>query len=190
MTVLSKKNLRLEARKIRMAAKVIGGINVIERATTHALKLISPLPTETTVIALYIPVGDEMDCRFLQQTLENQGYKTALPVILAKDQPLTFRLWGQGDPLEDSHHGTQQPASDAPAVTPTVMITPLLAFNRDCYRLGWGGGYYDRTLAANTDIQAFGFAYAAQYMEDMPVEAHDWPMHGIITEEGMILPTK
>jgi len=84
--------------------------------------------------------------------------------------------------------GTQQPAADAPIVIPDVLIVPLLAFDGDCYRLGYGAGHYDRTLAAHPHIKAFGFAYGAQFVEDVAKEAHDWPLQAVVTETGTVLP--
>ncbi len=163
------------------------GFKASEQATTHGLTLLSSFE-KGAIIAGYWPIGDELDPRFLLHTLERRNFKLALPVITGKDKPLAFRLWGNGDPLEKGPFGTLQPPGDAPLVTPHVLLAPLLAFDADCYRLGWGGGFYDRTLALNTSIKAFGFAYAAQYVEHIPRSSYDWPMQGIITEAGVVLP--
>ena len=178
---------RQEAKRIRSGAAKLYAVSAAERATVHALKLLSSFE-KTSVVALYWPIGDELDPRFLQHSLEKAGCVTALPVVTAKDKPLEFRCWGIGDPLEQGLFGTQQPSGDAPSVTPNVLIVPLLAYDADCYRLGWGGGFYDRTLAANSSVKAFGFAYGAQIIDYIPREEHDWPLQGIITEEGVVLP--
>ena len=179
--------LRQEAKRIRAGAAELYAVAAAERATIHGMKLLSSFE-KSAVVALYWPIGDELDPRFLLHNLGKAGLATALPVVTGKDEPLEFRRWGIGDPLEQGLFGTQQPPSDAPRVTPNVLIIPLLAYDADCYRLGWGGGFYDRTLAANSAVKAFGFAYGAQIIDYVPREAHDWPLQGIITEEGVVLP--
>ncbi len=181
--------LRTEAKRIRSGAAEMLGINAAEQAATHGLKLFSAFEKGAT-IAAYWPIGDELDPRFLMLKLERAGYRVALPVVTEEEAPLCFRLWGQGDPLIKGPFSTVHPADDAPMVTPDALIAPLLAFDEDCYRLGWGGGYYDRTLAANSGIKAFGFAYAAQFVDNLPRGQHDWPLQGVITEAGVILPKK
>jgi len=185
----SKQSLRLEAKRIRAGAAQLYGIAAAEKAALHGLKLLSSFEKHA-VIGAYWPLGDELDPRFLLQSLAQAGYQTALPVVTGKDQPLSFRLWGQGDPLEPGTFGTQHPPPDAPQVVPNALIVPLLAYDEECYRLGWGGGFYDRTLAKNSEIKAFGFAYAAQIVDHVPRENHDWPLQGVITETGVILPRK
>lgn len=174
---------------MRSGAAQMLGMAAAEEAARHGENLLASFE-KGAVIAGYWPIGDELDPRFLMQRLEKNGYRLALPVVSRKEAPLTFRLWGHGDPLEKGPHGTAHPANDAPEVIPNALIAPLLAFDADCYRLGWGGGYYDRTLAAHTDIKAFGYAYAAQFLEKLPRSPHDWPLQGIITETGVILPKK
>lgn len=185
----SKADLRAEAKRMRAGAAQMYALEAAEKAAKQGLQMFSSF-NKGAIIAGYWPIGDELDPRFLMLALEQAGYRIALPVVSTENAPLTFRLWGQGDPLEKGALGTMQPIEDAPEVTPNALLAPLLAFDEDCYRLGWGGGYYDRTLAANTEIKAFGFAYGAQFVENLPRSEFDWPMQGIITEEGVILPRK
>ena len=186
---MDKTHLRKKAFEIRTAAHDMLGFGAVDAATGHGMQLLGDMD-RNAVIALYSPVRGELDPRFLQQALEKAGFQTALPVVTDKDGPLSFRLWGQGDALIPGAYGILEPDTDAPEIAPHVVIAPLLAFDDECYRLGYGGGYYDRTLAADTSIKAFGFAFAAQLVDDLPREAHDFPMHGIITEAGVILPQK
>lgn len=188
-TVHDKMTMREDAKRIRMGAHEMYGLAAAEKAATHGLKLFSSFEKHA-VIGAYLPMGDELDPRFLMHALTRAGYRTALPVVTAKATPLTFRLWGEGDPLDAGPFGTMHPSVDAPEVVPNALIVPLLAYDEDCYRLGWGGGYYDRTLAAHSEIKAFGFAFGAQIVDHVPREAHDWPLQGVITEEGVILPRK
>ncbi len=182
-----KQALRTEAKRIRAGATEMHGLQAAEQAAEHGLKLFSSFEKHA-IIGAYWPMADEIDPRFLMLALEQAGYSLALPVVTKADAPLSFRRWGQGDPLVDGSHGTLQPTGDAPEVVPNALIVPLLAYDADCYRLGWGGGFYDRTLAAHTDIKAFGFAYGAQIVDKLPREGHDWPLQGVITEAGVILP--
>ncbi len=184
-----KQAMREDAKRIRMGAHEMYALDAAEKAAMHGMGLFSSFEKHA-IIGAYWPMGDELDPRFLMSALERAGYRTALPVVGAKDQPLTFRLWGMGDPLEGGSFGTMHPATDAPEVVPNALIVPLLAYDQDCYRLGWGGGFYDRTLAAHSEIKAFGFAFGAQIVDHVPREAHDWPLQGVITEEGVILPRK
>lgn len=187
--ISEKKAMREDARRIRMGAHEMYGMEAAEKATKHGMGLLGSFEKHA-IIGAYWPMDDELDPRFLMLELARAGYQTALPVVTGKDSPLTFRLWGAGDPLEAGSFGTQHPSADAPTVVPNALIVPLLAYDEDCYRLGWGGGFYDRTLAAHSEIKAFGFAFGAQIVDHVPREAHDWPLQGVITEEGVILPRK
>lgn len=184
-----KQAMREDAMRIRMGAHEMYAVEAAEKAAKHGMGLFQSFEKHA-IIGAYWPMGDELDPRFLMSALARAGYRTALPVVGAKDTPLTFRLWGVGDPLEAGTFGTMHPCVDAPEVVPNALIVPLLAYDEDCYRLGWGGGFYDRTLAAHSEIKAFGFAFGAQIVDHVPREAHDWPLQGVITEEGVILPRK
>lgn len=184
-----KHEMRTDAKRIRAGAAKLYAIDAAEQAATHGINLLSSFEKHA-VIGAYWPMSDELDPRFLLLKLHQAGYQTALPLVAGKDQPLTFRLWGQGDPLQAGTFGTLHPSEDAPEVIPNALIVPLLAYDDDCYRLGWGGGFYDRTLAANSEIKAFGFAYGAQIVDHVPRQSHDWPLQGVITEKGIILPRK
>ena len=182
-----KQQRRDEARRIRAGAAAMLGVKAAEDAALHGMKLLSGFDT-SAIVGVYWPIRDELDPRFLAQALERAGFSLALPVVTARDKPLLFRRWGLGDPLEAGLLGTRQPPGDAPEVVPDVLVAPLLAFDADCYRLGYGAGHYDRTLATYPHIKAFGFAYGAQFVDDMPREPHDWPLQGVITEAGTVLP--
>jgi len=184
-----KLTLRTEAKRIRAGAAKICGLAAAEKASEHGVRLFSSFE-KYAIVGAYWPIDDELDPRFLMNALMRAGYRTALPVVAAPNTPLAFRLWGAGDPLEAGVFGTHQPSAEAPEVIPHALIVPLLAYDADCYRLGWGGGFYDRTLAAHSEIKAFGFAYSAQIVDHVPRENHDWPLQGVITEDGIILPNK
>jgi 5-formyltetrahydrofolate cyclo-ligase len=135
-------------------------------------------------IAGYWPIRGEADPRALMAALAARGHTLALPRIGAKDAALSFRRWNEGDALIDNHHAIPEPRADADVVTPDILLVPLLAFDASGHRLGYGGGYYDRTLEA-LDARAIGIAYAGQEVDALPHEAHDRRLDAVVTEKGM-----
>ena len=141
------------------------------------------------VVAGYWPLGDEIDPRPLMLALAGQGCRLALPVVTGRGEALAFRAWMAGDALEDGGHGTRHPLARAASLRPAVVLTPLLAFDRKGFRLGYGGGYYDRTLAQLREsggVVAIGLGFAAQEVAVLPVEPWDQPLDMIATECGVI----
>ncbi|HXP98345.1 MAG TPA: 5-formyltetrahydrofolate cyclo-ligase [Telmatospirillum sp.] len=136
-------------------------------------------------VAGYWPMSDEADVRPLLTILSERDCPVALPVVVAKDDALRFRLWRPGMPLDAGRYGTLQPPPDSPLVMPDLLLIPLLAFDRRGGRLGYGGGYYDRTLASlriERHSLAVGIAYAAQEFPELPHEPHDQRLDWIVTE--------
>ncbi|HEY9538186.1 MAG TPA: 5-formyltetrahydrofolate cyclo-ligase, partial [Kiloniellaceae bacterium] len=139
------------------------------------------------VVSAYWPLGDEIDPRPLMEALHRRGIRLALPAIRAAAEPLDFRAWQPGDALEPAGFGTCQPSAAAPLLQPDLLLVPLLAFDAAGYRLGYGGGFYDRSLAllrATGDILAVGLAFAAQQVAAVPREATDQPLDLVVTEAG------
>src|ERR1700755_717566 len=108
------------------------------------------------VVSFYWPMGDEADPRPLAYGLAARGATLALPVVARKRSPLHFHRWREGDPLIVHAFGMHEPAAEAPRATPDLLLVPLLAFDARGHRLGYGGGFYDRTLAALAKKQAVG----------------------------------
>jgi len=141
------------------------------------------------VVGGYWPLAGELDPRPLMAALAARGATLALPVVTALDAPLAFRRWNPGDRLESGPHGTAHPAETAPLVVPTLLLVPLLAFDAKGFRLGFGGGYYDRTLdrlRRGGGVVAVGLAFAAQQCPALPSEPWDQPLDMIFTEEGLL----
>lgn len=139
-------------------------------------------------VAGFHSVGSEADCIAILEALAGQGHQTCLPVV-RRGQPLVFRAWRPGEALIRGVLDIPIPPEEAPVVAPDVLFVPLLAFDRAGYRLGYGGGYYDRTLSAlraKKQIVAVGLAFAAQEMEAVPREDFDERLDYVLTENGVI----
>ncbi|GAA4251834.1 5-formyltetrahydrofolate cyclo-ligase [Azospirillum formosense] len=136
-------------------------------------------------VAGYWPLGSELDVRPLLLHLRTGGRSIALPVSGPRGQALTFRDWDPVLPLAAGRYGIQEPGADRPEVVPAVLLVPMLAFDRSGHRLGYGAGYYDRTLDALRAIRpvlAVGMAFAVQEMDAVPHGAHDERLDWILTE--------
>lgn len=142
-------------------------------------------PAPGAVVGGFWPMGSEIDTRPLLQALHGRGHPIVLPVTPPRGEPLRFRRWTPGTAMVRGPMGTQHPATAA-FETPDWLIVPLLAFDRSGARLGYGGGYYDRTLALLRGATAIGVAYAAQEISKVPTGPHDVPLHAIATEQGLI----
>lgn len=180
-----------EILRLRMAAARREASKARPDAARHAARVFmdhAPLP-QGAVVSLYHPMKDELDTRPLAEALLDREFEIALPVTPKKRGRLTFRAFRDGDPLHPDRYGIMTPSEDAPEVRPMLIVTPLLAFARDGGRLGYGGGYYDRTLAAlraEGDILAVGFAYAAQEVGKLPMGRTDQLLDWIVTEREAI----
>ena len=144
-------------------------------------------PAHGRCVSGFMSFGEEIDVLPLIARLAGDGWITAMPVIEAPRQPLAFRAWAPGDPTVPGVWNIPRPADDAVLVEPDVLLVPLLAFDAQGYRLGYGGGFYDRTLArlrAMKPVVAVGVAYAAQAMDAVPRGPFDQPVDWIVTEEG------
>jgi len=139
-------------------------------------------------ISIFWPMGSEIDTRPLIMALSDAGHTTALPVVTAKESPLIFRAWRRGDPLVDGGFGTSIPDDDAPEVLPDILFVPLLSFDDAGYRLGYGGGFYDRTLLklrTEGRADAVGVAFSAQRVDTVIRGPHDQPLDWMATELGV-----
>lgn len=177
----------LALRQILGAAVEAGGVGA-EETLRHRFLEAAPLP-DGAVVAGYWAMRGEIDVRPVLEVLAERGQVTALPVVVDRKGPLVFRRWTVGEPLEEGPYGTRHPRADAEEVRPVCLLVPLLAFDRRGYRLGYGGGYYDRTLAllrAQGPVVAIGIAYAGQEVEAIPTEPHDEKLDWVVTEKEVI----
>lgn len=188
----SKTALRARVLALRdmLGAAVDGGAGakaeeLLQRRFLEGADILPP----AAVVAGYWPMRGEIDVRPLLAGLAERGHITALPVVAAPRRPLVFRRWAPGDPLADGAFGTRHPVDVAPEVRPHCLLVPLLAFDRRGYRLGYGGGFYDRTIAALKaagGVVTVGIAYAGQEVEAVPAEPHDEALDWVVTERAFI----
>lgn len=141
-------------------------------------------------VAGYAAIRSELDPRPALERLHDRGFRICLPVVEGPARPLHFRLWEPASPLVAGAFGAMVPDAGS-AAEPDLLIVPLLAFDAHGFRLGYGGGYYDRTLEtlrAQRAVTALGLAYAAQAAAAVPVEPTDQKLDAIVTETGLVLP--
>lgn len=141
------------------------------------------------VAAVYLGVGSELESRDLAAWLAEQGWTLALPSVEGEDGRMVFRQWAPGDALVRDRIGLAAPDLSRPALEPDLVVTPLLAFDRQGRRLGQGGGYYDRALEAlraRRPTFMLGLAYVGQETQGLPIEPHDQRLDAILTESEYI----
>lgn len=182
-----KARLRAEVLKRRadMGPEARAAASVL--AAGHAPALLGAV--QGRIVSLFAPFRDEIDTAPLAAALWQAGAEVALPVVVDRAAPLLFRRWRPGDVLEPvGAYRIPTPFADQPELVPQDLIVPLAAFDRRGYRIGYGAGHYDRTLAmlrAKGPVRAFGFAFACQEVAQVPAETHDERVDGMITEEGV-----
>lgn len=136
------------------------------------------------VVAVYWPIRGEPDLRPWIESVRARGARCALPVVVAGNAPLEFRAWQAGAPLARGVWNIPVPA-DGPTVAPQVLIVPVVGFDAGGHRLGYGGGFYDRTLAAAAPRPfAIGVGASAAALSSIDPQPHDVPMDAIVTEHG------
>ena len=180
MTLVAQK---AEARRAAFAARKVA----FQAGQGQAAELLADVlrDQQGRVLAGYMPMRTEIDP--LPAMAAHQG-PVCVPVIPGPDMPLRFREWSPGCPMLPGEFGALIPAEGA-WLEPEVLIVPLLAFDRRGYRLGYGGGFYDRTLErlrSRRATLAWGFAFAAQEVAEVPIEPTDQPLDAVLTETGLI----
>jgi len=144
-------------------------------------------PTLNQTVAGFAAIRDEIDPQPLLETFALEQARLALPCVVAKDQPLVFRSYAPGDTLSPGAFQVPEPDPSSLEVSPTLILVPLVAFDAAGRRLGYGAGFYDRTLAAleaSGPIRTVGLAYEAQRLSRVPTGPHDRLLDWIVTEQG------
>jgi len=168
------------------------GLSEGQRAAAAAAIAAASLPVELqpgTVLAGYFPINSEIDPFPLMRVFASRGARLALPVIIARDHALLFRAWKPDDQLVRGPFGIFQPSSDAMDVEPDIVLLPLAAFDRAGHRIGYGRGYYDRTLMrlrAVKRITVIGLAFSVQEIKSVPAAPHDEQLDCVLTERELI----
>jgi 5-formyltetrahydrofolate cyclo-ligase len=176
-----------KAMALRRSAVAMETMDATARLTANLTAALAP--GAGTVVSGYWPMRDEIDPRATLSALSTRGCRTALPVMVGPHRPLVFRSWEWGDPLVKVEFGVSEPAHDAEEVQPSILLVPMLAFDRTGQRLGYGGGFYDRTLAGlrrRHAVRAIGIAFAAQEVDAVPTGPYDVALDGICTEREFI----
>lgn len=158
------------------------------RLVSDGLRLATALEADEAV-SLFVAMRSEPDLEPLARALHAQGRATCLPVMQRKGKPLLFRRWAPGQALAQARFGVREPSPEAPLEVPALVFVPLAAFDRAGGRVGYGGGFYDRTLAqlrATRRVVAVGVAFAAQEVDRVPREITDEKLDMILTESGII----
>jgi 5-formyltetrahydrofolate cyclo-ligase len=139
----------------------------------------------SALMGFYWPFRGEVGLHGLIRQLLTQGARAALPVVVEKGQPLEFRAWRPGAPLARGVWNIPIPA-EREIVRPTALLVPLVGFDADGFRLGYGGGYYDRTLAAmDPKPLTIGIGFELGRLPSIHPQPHDVPMDAIVTEAGV-----
>jgi 5,10-methenyltetrahydrofolate synthetase len=143
---------------------------------------------DRAVLSIYWPFRGEPDLRFLLPELRAKHWTIALPVVVEKGKPLLFREWKEGDPLQRGVWNIPFPA-EGKVVRPEVVLAPVVGFDRAAYRLGYGGGFFDRTLPAlGQSVRALGVGYSQAELPTVHPQPYDIPMSAIVTESGITRP--
>lgn len=186
MTIASDKtDLRHRMRTIRAEAAARDPDAAETLAGLFPMKL---LERYGPVVAGYVAINEELDPAPLMQRLASAGAELCLPRIEESGE-MTWRLWSFGEPLERRPFGLSEPGADAPLAEPTLILTPLLAFDAMGNRLGYGKGHYDKAVAqlrANGRAFTCALAYPAQQIDQIPSEPHDQPLDWAVTPIGSI----
>lgn len=185
----TKKLARAEAAAIRKQASAENpeaGEKLRDQIVANAIQLGLSLPYH---VSAFLPIGSEIDTLPTMRALADLGHITALPVVTGKEQPLIFRKWFVDEKLVPGTFGTSEPLASEPEINPEILLVPMLAFDAQGYRLGYGGGFYDRTiekLEKLGPITTVGIAFSAQHVDTVPRGPHDRPLQWVATERDLI----
>lgn len=141
------------------------------------------------IVAAYSPLRSEFDPRLLMMKLAAQHIELALPVVIARGEALKFRRWHLGESLVRGAFGIMEPAADMDELVPDILLVPLAAFDRVGHRVGYGAGFYDRTLEqlrAQKPVVAIGLAFSVQEVDAVAALDHDQRLDFIMTERETI----
>lgn len=174
---------RSELRRRRAVLDAADRVALSAAAATRLLA--APELAGSRVVAAFFGIRDEIDTAPLVEALLASGRIVVLPRMIGKGQPLAFHAWRPGEPLEEASMGVRQPPAASPALFPDLVVAPLLGFDGRGHRLGYGGGFYDRTLRGlrrDRPTPAIGFAFELQRLDEVPSGEHDERLDRVATE--------
>ena len=183
----AKKSMRAGAIERRKVAHARQGSTAGEAIAAHGLSFLEPPLRKGMIVSGFSAIGEEIDASRILSELHAYGYRTALPVIQGKGSPLLFRAWTPGDRMQARTWGIAEPLDTEPVLEPDVLLVPLLAYDARGYRLGYGGGFYDRTLEVlrnRKPVIAIGVAYAEQRVDAVPHSDYDQRLDWVLTPSG------
>ncbi|HEY8194796.1 MAG TPA: 5-formyltetrahydrofolate cyclo-ligase [Hyphomicrobium sp.] len=181
----AKKKLRAQALERRKAAFTQHGAEASRKIAAYGLDFLSPNPG--AIVSGFAAISDEINPAPLMTWLQAEGFRLALPVMQGKGKPLLMRAWTPGDAMSPAAWGIAEPMDDKPAVDPDIVLVPLLAFDSRGYRLGYGGGFYDRTLSRLRKLKpvvTVGLAYDELKVDAVPAESYDERLDWVLTPSG------
>lgn len=179
-----KRELRRRARAVRAAVPAAAREVANARLRAHLLTWLDD--RGSLAVAGFWPLAGEVDLRPLLADWHERGGTALLPRMRAPAEPLRFLRWTPTTRLEPAAYDVEEPPANAPEHRPEIVLVPLLAVDRAGYRLGYGGGFYDRTLAALGGVLAVGVAFDVQRVDEVPRGPHDRPLTHLATERGVV----
>ena len=185
MTIAAQKEaIRKQALERRAALKE--RVPELSRALAQSFITHVPIP-DGAVVSTYFAIGDEADPAPLIEALRARGHRIVLPRVAGRGKPLDFHLYEKGAKLVPGGFGLSEPSRDWPLLDPDVLAVPLLAFDARGYRIGYGAGFYDRTLQRlreSKNILAASYCFSVQEFADVPHDDNDQRLDLIVTEKG------
>ena len=181
-------NMKAMCRKAAFAARKDAHALGLDKDANAQLTSFLKMQADDLVIAAYMPIRTEVSPLKSMETMARRGRDICVPVVIGNGQPLEFHRWTPDCEMVEGAFGAMIPAA-RDVLLPDVVITPLAAFDMNGYRLGYGGGFYDRSfeeLSEKKQVQAIGFAYDAQEVMIVPREETDFRLNAMITEKGIL----
>jgi 5-formyltetrahydrofolate cyclo-ligase len=183
-------SVKSDLRKVALARRdALPAAERMAAAETIATRAFPIAIASGAVVSGFMPLNSEISPLTLMRKLSDMGARLALPVVVSRGLPLLMRAYAFGDALVKGVWGIRVPPPEAPEVEPDVLLVPLLAFDRNGNRLGYGAGYYDMTIAAlraKKPVVAVGIAFAAQEVDEVPTTPRDVRLDVVLTEREVI----
>jgi 5-formyltetrahydrofolate cyclo-ligase len=184
--ILEKRALRSRIKTWRAGLAADAMARAADRVAAHGLSFLE-LGQKRRVVSGFSSLPEEFRVWPLLRRLHSEGQPLAMPVMQGKNLPLLFRAWTPGDAMDRAVWGIAEPKTDKPQLEPDIVLAPLLAFDASGWRLGYGGGYYDRSLRAlraHKPIVAVGLAYDEQQVDVVPHLDYDERLDWVLRPSG------